>query len=239
LTSRTSGFPTSGNGASSFHLWWVDAPAGDSVEVSITVEWEPEVDKLCFWALQASFADSNGRRVGGAHLGLQWNPRFPRSRAANWGGYDANGQVLRGTESRFPSAPRDRNTRDYPWEPGREYRLRIVLAEPGWWSGQIAGPGEDFVEIRRLEAGGELLEAPVVWSEIFTRCDDRAVAACWRDPTVERAGSVWHPQSYLVNYQAIDRGGCSNTTVVPAAAGVVQITNSPRLVAQGEHVPVV
>jgi hypothetical protein len=152
MAERTSGYPTSGNGASSFHLWWDPAPVCSAVEVTLTVEWEPPVDRLCFWALQASFSDGT-RRTGGAHLGLQWNPRYPGWRAVNWGGYSAAGSILDGTVSPLPSAPNDRNTRNYPWEPGAAYRLRIEPAEPGWWAGVITDPDGNRTEVRQSGRG--------------------------------------------------------------------------------------
>ena len=235
---RTTGRPPSGNGASSFHLWWDPAPVSRAVEVTLTVEWEPPVERLCFFALQASFSDGT-RRTGGAHLGLQWNPRYPRWRAVNWGGYHSGGSILEGTVSPLPSAPNDRNTRDYSWEPGEPYRLRIEPAGSGWWSGVVTGPDGVPIEVRRLAGGGDRLEAPVVWSEIFARCDDPSVGVRWSDPSM-LVGDTWvKPERYRVNYQAYDKGGCSNTTVLGTPAGVMQITSTERLVEQGAVVPVV
>jgi hypothetical protein len=237
MAERTSGYPTSGNGASSFHLWWDPAPVCSAVEVTLTVEWEPPVDRLCFWALQASFSDGT-RRTGGAHLGLQWNPRYPGWRAVNWGGYSAAGSILDGTVSPLPSAPNDRNTRNYPWEPGAAYRLRIEPAEPGWWAGVITDPDGVRTEVRQLAGGGDRLEAPAVWSELFARCDDASVAVTWSDPVME-VGAMWgRPERYRVNYQAVENGGCSNTTVLAVDGGVMQISSTERLVDQDDTVPV-
>jgi hypothetical protein len=233
---RTSGPPTSGNGASSFHLWWDPAPPSTVVEVSLTVEWQPPVDRLCFWALQASFSDGRNR-TGGAHLGLQWNPRYPGRAAVNWGGYSAAGAILKGTTSPLPSTPNDPNTRDYPWKPGLAYRLRIEAAEPGWWAGVVIDPAGQRTEVRRLAGGGDRLEAPVVWSEIFARCDDRSVAVKWSDPAM-LVGELWgRPERYRVNYQSEEHGGCSNTTVLQGDDGVLQVTSTERLVQQGAMVP--
>ena len=86
------GRPRSGNGASSFHLFW-DVPPGPWVEAAATlvVADPPTVPKLYFWALQVSFED-RGRGGGGAHLGLQWHAQHPGNTAVNWGGYGTNGQ---------------------------------------------------------------------------------------------------------------------------------------------------
>jgi len=233
---RERGFPTSSNGASSFHLWWQDVPVCAAVEVSLCVDFDPPVDRLCFWALQASFTD--GRvRTGGAHLGLQWNPRYPGFRAVNWGGYHEGGGILDGTESPLRSTPNDRNTRDLWWEPGTVYRLRIEPAEPGWWSGKIEDDRRNVVEVRRLHGGGSRLATPAVWSEVFARCDDPQVAVTWSAPAFE-VGGVRHPvTAYRVNYQDVRRGGCSNTTSRPIDGGVRQITNTERIIPQGALIP--
>ena len=138
-----------------------------SVSVVLEVLTPPEVDRLAFFALQASFISGN-RHCGGAHTGLQWNPRHPRNRAVNWGGYDRGGTVLAGTRSRLPSAPDDPNTRDFAWEPGARYRLTIGPRSAGTagtprWPARLAGldTGEDLV-VRELICEGGHLGAPVV-----------------------------------------------------------------------------
>lgn len=234
---REQGFPTSGNGASSFHLWWQNTPTCDAVEVSITVDQEPQVDRLCFWALQVSFTDGRSR-TGGAHIGLQWNPRYPRFRAVNWGGYHAGGGILSGTESPLRSTPGDPNTRDLWWEPGTTYRMRVAPAEPGWWSGTIEDERGNNIEIRRLNGGGNRLQAPAVWSEIFARCDDPSVSVTWSAPRLAVAGRFESPSHYQVNYQDVARGGCTNTTSLVADGGVRQLTNTKRVTPQGAVIPV-
>ena len=55
---RTTGLPTSGNGASSFHLWWApDPPPLRSAHAVLEVRAAPRVARLYFWALQVTFAD--------------------------------------------------------------------------------------------------------------------------------------------------------------------------------------
>ncbi|MCX6523597.1 MAG: hypothetical protein NTX58_02345, partial [Actinobacteria bacterium] len=75
---RVAGLPTSSNRASSFHLSWQLPSEEDSPITAVAVTLEilepPSVERLYFWALQADFADENGRHGGGAHLGLQWHP---------------------------------------------------------------------------------------------------------------------------------------------------------------------
>jgi hypothetical protein len=225
---RVRGFPTSSNGASSFHLEWQDVPVCMAVEVTLTVETLPTVNRLFFWALQASFTDGR-RRTGGAHLGLQWNPKYPDGRAVNWGGYHEGGPVLDGTESPLRSSTGDRNTRDLWWEPGRAYRLRIEPAAPEWWAGTIEDDHGNVVEVRRLHGGGTHLERPVVWSEVFARCDDPSVSVRWSDPIYEVDGVRTSPSRYRVNYQPVSRGGCTNTTSLVVEGGVRQVTNCERI----------
>ncbi|HEX2700587.1 MAG TPA: hypothetical protein VHM89_10345 [Acidimicrobiales bacterium] len=238
---RTTGRPTSANGASSFHLTWVLGPAPALVEVSAVLEVlvPPAVDSLYFWALQVGFADGAGDR-GAAHVGLQWNARHRAGRAVNWGGYAPGGGLLAGTASALPSTPDDPNTRDYPWQPNRPYRLRVSPspALPGHWQGEVTdlATGEATV-IRHLETGGDTLTAPVVWSEVFARCDDPSVSVRWSGLEARTvAGEQITPRGLSVNYQARAVGGCDNTTVRIDGQGVVQTTNAERTVAGGRTI---
>lgn len=228
---RTTGYPPSANGASSFHLRWGGLPAGAHlVEVAATFEVVegPSVPELYFWALQASFAGPARPRVGAAHLGLQWFPPHPGSTAVNWGGYDdATGAVLDGTTSALPSAVGNPNTRDFAWRPGHPYRLAIGPgARPGWWRGSVDG-----VAVRELHGGGDRLADPMVWAEVFARCDHPPATVRWSDFRARTAGGeVLQPDRVTVTYQAAADGGCDNTTVAPAGPGaVVQTTGTERL----------
>ena len=237
---RTTGEPPSGNGASSFHLWWEPTPPpADEIAVTLTVDDEPEHDRLVFWALQVEFR-SGFRNVGGAHIGLQWNRRHARSRAVNWGGYDGAGRVLAGSGSGLPSTPGDPNTRDFSWEPGRPYRLTVRPGSaPGRWLGVVTDiTVGSHVEVRELFAGGESLGRPVVWSEVFARCEGPSVTATWSDPVTIGSLGRLVPRAYRVSYQSEAAGGCSNTTVVPEAGGVRQITSVTRTTPHGSLVPV-
>ena len=72
------------------HLYWNVAPTEATVvEASVVLEVInlPQVAATYFWALQASFTDADGTNQGAGHLGLQWYPPHPHSRAVNWGGY--------------------------------------------------------------------------------------------------------------------------------------------------------
>jgi hypothetical protein len=231
---RASGLPRSANGASSFHLRWGGLPA-PLVEVSAVLEVvaAPAVPRLYFWALQAGFPGG-----GAGHLGLQWYPAHPGSTAVNWGGYDPSGRVLDGTTSALPSATGNPNTRDLAWEAARPYRLAIAAGERGW-RGSVTDltTGEDVV-VRELLAPGPHLSDPMVWSEVFARCDDPPVAVRWSGFAATASnGSVVRPDRLTVSYQRHADGGCDNTTVRRDGDGVVQVTNAPRDVPHGAVLP--
>lgn len=226
---RTSGLPTSTNGASSFHLEWLwDGPAPPLVEAgaTLTVLERPTVDRLHFWALQASFVEGSGlgRRLGGGHTGLQHHPRHPGGTAVNWGGYGADGRELDGSTSALPSALANPNTRDLAWEAGRPYRLSIHRGVQGW------AASVDDVAIRDLHVGGHHLASLMVWSEVFAACDDPSSAVRWSDLSgVTADGAVVRPWAVRTRYQSVGEGGCSNTSSDPDdAGGIVQRTNVPR-----------
>lgn len=226
--------------ASSFHLWWelpTDAPL---VEVAATLEvvTPPAVDRLYFWALQVSFADG-AQRLGGGHIGLQWNPRHPGHGAVNWGGYRAQtrgGEILDGSVSKLPSARGDRNTRDFPWQPGRPYRLRVaaVPGQAGAWRGTVTDMATlTETTVRDLYGGGTGLVAPVVWSEVFAGCDAPSVTVRWsRLEAITADGEVLAPPSVRVNYQPEEHGGCPNTNVTADGPGILQTTTTPRTTPQ-------
>jgi len=235
---RTHGFPPSGNGASSFHLGWRLPPdVGHLVSASVTLEvlTPPAVDHLYFWALQVAFPGA-----GAAHLGLQWNQRHPGFGAVNWGGYGADGSLLAGTESPLPSTPADPNTRDYPWQPGRPYKLGVHRTDEGAWRGGVTDLATgDPTTVRDLSAGAPYLGDPMVWSEVFARCDDPPVTVRWSEfEVVSDGGDRFAPAALVVNYQSHVEGGCANTTsVLDDRGGVLQITSTERTTPQGAALP--
>jgi hypothetical protein len=244
---RTVGEPKSANGASSLHLAW-EIPQVPLIEVSAVLEilQPPVVRRLFFWALQVSFATDRTLR-GGAHIGLQWNPRFPGCTVANWGGYAPGdvGGLLKGSASPLPSARSDPNTRDYDWQPGRRYRLRVAPSPEASpvvhaWRGTITDvESERESVVRDLHTEGAFLAAPVVWTEAFARCEQPGVAARWSDlRAVDSAGTVIRPARVRVNYQSRADGGCDNTTVIPDELGIVQATGVQRQMPQGALLPV-
>jgi hypothetical protein len=223
---RVSGRPPSTNGASSIHLLW-DVPTREElVEASVTlvVPAVPSVSRLYFWALQVSFPGG-----AGAHLGLQWAADPPRGlRHVNWGGYDTSGAELSGGASKLPSSFGNPNTRDFDWEPGRAYRLRISRAVGGW-----AGWVDDMM-VRCLDAPGETLQDPMVWSEVFADCDHPAVSVHWSGlEVVTRSGRHVSVNSVVASYQSRQEGGCDNTTSEADGHAFVQRTNVVRTTPKG------
>jgi hypothetical protein len=125
------------------------------------------------------------------------------------------------------------NTRDFTWEPGRPYRLTIRRGTEGW-AGLVDG-----TELRQLHAGGDRLLSPMVWSEVFARCDDPCASVRWSDfELLTMSGARTSPSAVRVNYQAHAEGGCGNTTVLSDGDGFLQITNAERLTPQGTRLPV-
>lgn len=212
------------------------------VEATLEVVTPPTVKRLYFWALQVSFA-AGPRLQGGAHLGLQWNPRYPGATAVNFGGYgpaEGGARVLEGSTSELPGPRRDPNTREYPWELGRLYRLSITPA-PGapegirGWRGVVedveAGTRQP---VRDLYTRGEYLHSPMVWTESFARCEHPSVVVRWSGlRAVSAAGEKLRPQHVRVNYQSRAEGGCDNTTVGCDELGVLQVTAEQRDLPQG------
>lgn len=240
---RTVGDPTSSNRASSFHLWWDVTTREKLIGASVILEIieEPQVPRLHFWALQASFADPGG---GGAHLGLQFHPEYPASRAVNWGGYApaAEGGQLQGSVSLLPSTLRNDNTRDFPWQGGRTYRLVIARSSTpapreGFqaWSGAVIDlESGERTHVRDLYSRGRYLTAPVVWTESFARCDHPSVAVRWSDLTVvAEDGGTSVIDAVSANYQTKQAGGCDNTNATVDDVGWVQRTNTERTAAPG------
>ena len=210
------------------HVWWEHA-AGRTTTVAATLEVlePPTVDRLYFWALQATFVDDHRRPVGTAHLGLQWYPAHPGGTAVNWGGYRPHGagelDDLR--PSALPSATGNPNTRDLAWRPRTPYRLTIDVDGTGSVTDLATST---TTVVRRLDLlGGAHLTDPVVWSEVFARCDDPTTAIRWSD--LHPAPAALH-----ATYQSFDDGGCTNTdTSVDEHGSIVQRTNTRRTTPEG------
>jgi hypothetical protein len=244
----TTGTPPSGNGASSLHLAWVvDPPPARrswvAAEAVLEVLVAPRVRALSFWALQASFLDQ-GRSAGAGHLGLQWHAGHPGSTAVNWGGYSAGGGELEGSTSVLPSAMGNVNTRDFHWDTGVAYRLRISRAggAPGGrraWRGEVTNlDTAETTVVRELWANGTSLGDAIVWSEVFARCDDPSASVRWSALTMEDDGGGRTTASRVrVNYQSLAEGGCVTTDSSVDGRGVVQSTGTTRRTPQGDVLP--
>ncbi|MGH8948679.1 MAG: hypothetical protein ACRDXF_07445 [Acidimicrobiia bacterium] len=215
----------------SFHLYWDLVSPAREVAVTIEVLEPPSVDRLYFWALQASFHDRFGPR-GAGHLGLQWNPRFPQHTAVNWGGYDIEGPVLPGSGSSLSSAPGDPNTRDFPWLPRRRYRLRIFSSPDIGWRGEVTDVETGVATVvRDLHVGGDHLGRVMMWSELFCQCSDPRSVVGWSEPAaIGLNEEALVPNGLRVNYQA---DGCLNTNVYTDGHRVCQATGSERVTSQG------
>ena len=228
-----------------FHLWWGPIalePGEFIVECAVTLRIleAPSTPTLTFWALQATFVDPAGASMGAAHLGLQWNPRHPDQRAANWGGYRKTHDVtsiLDGTGSPLPSAPDDRNTRDYPWRVGAPYRLRIARGGQGW-AGWITDIERDHaVLVRELHAGGDRLEHLVMWTELFSDPDDPAFSADWYEPrVVTSTGRETGPDIVRVSYPPHEVWGRLDASAEDGS--VVQAVGVPRLTPPNAVLPI-
>lgn len=239
---RTTGPPTSSNGASSMHLIW-PAPSAAVHQVSVEVEvaGAPQADHLYFWALQTGFARSGGASLGAGHVGLQWHPSYPGNGAINWGGYRTGGGELSGSALAVPSALNNVNTGNYGWSPGRRYRITVGpwIAPEGDGDGEWPAAVTDLasgerLEIRRLFAGGPELVNISMWSEVFAHCDDPSVTVRWSAPTwVFADGTLGWPSRMRVNYQSWADGGCDNTNCAVTDGAFTQTTNADRVTPLG------
>ena len=238
---RVSGYPTSSNRASSFHLHWLPRAELQSLAVNITIPQNPVSTDLYFWALQASFAGPEGTS-GGAHLGLQWHRQYPGGTAVNWGGYDSTGSILEGSDSDLPSPIGNPHTRAYPWRQGSSYRLSIGGDEelgPGWWRGAITdlATGEER-SVRSLRSPGDRLVGAMTWTEAFCRCDAEPMAVIWSNPGgITTEGVEFRAEFCSTTYQAESDGGCSNTDSRSLPFGIAQITGVSRTNPAGTLLP--
>ena len=225
-----------GHFASSFHLFWQLPPHEPMREVSATFELldEPAHDRLYFWALQAGFADAGGAH-GGAHFGFQWHPEYPGMRAVCWGGYANVGGELDGGPTTFPSIDGNTNVCMYRWTTGQRWTWRIRrVGDGGVWRAEFDDPNTgQTVPIRDLWCRGDRLVDPMVWSEVFARCDAQGVRVRWTDFAARTDTNTISPVAVSVNYQSYADGGCTNTNVFAEDLGIVQATNTERVTPQG------
>ncbi len=223
----------------------------------------PSVPALYFWALQVDFADGRGVWGGGhtglqwnrrytGGTAVNWGGYASR---------ELGGGVLEGSTSDLSGFADDPNTLTYPWRPGHGYRFRVYRSPefPGAWRADVTdtrsekvtvirdlfpGTRRDQGFLRRLfsseggssdpPGGDGYLTRPIVWSEVFAECDAPSVSVRWSDlRAVDETGAAFRPEAVSVNYQSASEGGCPNTSVAADDTGIVQITNTPRIIEQG------
>ena len=239
---RLTGPPTSSNRASSFHARWELPPVQlRAVSIVLEIVSGPSQPSLYFWALQASFRQG-ATPLGAGHIGLQHHPSHPGSGAVNWGGYhdrSRGGGELDGSISALPSALGNPNTFDYPWQPGRPYRLEINSHAPGHWQGSITDLASDVrTVVRELYVDADHLVSPMVWSEVFADCDAPPVVIRWSSPSaVSTAGQFVTPAAVSLSYQSERNGGCSNTSTTIEDGWLVQRTSTERVSGHGARLP--
>jgi hypothetical protein len=79
------------------------------------------------------------------------------------------------------------------------------------------------------------LTGPVVWSEVFARCDDPATEARWSElEAVDMSGRKLRASSVRLTYQSHADGGCANTETRAGPGYFAQLTGleAPRSPAQ-------
>ena len=229
---RLAGPPPSGNGASSFHLWWILPSAGPFREVTAVFEVTraPAVARLYFWALQVSFVEA-GRELGAGHTGLQWHPSAPAG-AVNWGGYHSGGTppggdgTLPGTGSALPPVDGGPHTRHFAWSPGRKYQFRVWSPAAGAWRSEVTDLDRGVTTvIRDLLVDAHALASPLVWSEVFAACDDPPTEVRWSQlQALDATGVIYTATSARLTYQSFADGGCSNTETYADGQCFVQVT---------------
>ena len=101
----------------------------------------------------------------------------------------------------------------------------------------MAGGG--VVVIRELDGPGDTLSAPVMWAEVFARCDDPPVTVRWSDlAAVTAGGATVRPATVRTNYQSARDGGCDNGTIAPDGNGFLLQTSVARGTPGGIDLPV-
>lgn len=182
------------------------------MSASLVVVQPPVVRDLFFWALQVTFDDGSG-----AHVGLQ--RLSDGSHAANWGGYVPDGRM----ELEGRPGP---NTQRFDWVVGRSYELRVAPSGPGLWRGVVEGEDGSTWSRELVVPGTSSLRSPMVWSEVFARCDHPSTRVRWSSLRADDADV----QRVRTSYQA---NGCANTNSFADGDGFVQATGTRRVVGAG------
>jgi hypothetical protein len=107
------------------------------------------------------------------------------------------------------------------------YQLRVWSPSAGVWRSSVvdATRAEEPTVIRDLLVPAATLASPVVWAEVFARCDDQATEARWTSlEAVDGDGTVHRVTEVNVTYQSESAGGCSNTEAAVDGDAFVQRT---------------
>ena len=215
--------------ASSFHAGWTTDFDTDGLVKEVLVDLrilkEPTVTDIYFWALQASFYGATGLLdpLAGCPTPLQWTEDHPDSKAVHFGVYDELDDILTGTESSFPSAPANDNTRGYGWVLGEVYTFRIWISGTDLVAASING---DL--IRQLDVPGVTwLHAYAMWSEVFAECSAPGVVCSWSNfRVIDDTDAEFTEDTFDLTYQVTD--GCPNTDTYEYGNSVRQETNTTR-----------
>ncbi len=227
----------------------------------------PSVSALYFWALQVDFADSRGLWGGGhtGLQWNRRYPGGTAVNWGGYASQERGGAVLPGSVSMLPGFDDDPNTVAYAWSFGRQYRLRVHRSPDvlgAWraeitdvdfsrasvvrdiWSRSTSKPGIISRLFSRGAAAADagepgFLVRPMVWSEVFAECGAPSVTVRWSSlQAIDDGGRVWRPETVSVNYQPVRDGGCANTdSKADSSGGLLQVTNTPRIVPQGAVIP--
>ena len=130
----------------------------------------------------------------------------------NFGGYgpaEGGTRMLEGTTSELPGRRNQPNTREFAWQLGHRYRL-VIAPAPGApegiraWRGTVDDiDGGGVQVVRDLYTRGEYLHSPMVWSEVFARCEHPSVVVRWSDLRATAAsGEELRPQTVRVELPA-------------------------------------
>ena len=167
--------------------------------------------------------------------------------------------MLDGSVSALPSSLGNPHTRDFDWRAGHRYRLSIALAPPAdqpgggrtAWRGTITdlGTGQrrtgtatgggagGVTVVRDLLARGDRLTQPMVWAEVFARCEHPSAEVRWSGlEGITADGEVVRPAAVSVNYQTHADGGCANTSSWLEGDELVQRTATARTTPGGARI---
>jgi hypothetical protein len=236
---RTSGLPTSSNGASSAIIA-VPPIVASEVSATIQVITVPTTANVEFWALQVDYIDDFGTSIAVVHTGLQYHPSYPGNRAVNYGGYvSATGvEVVGPTSPALTSTTGSLNTYDYLWVVGRSYRFRCYSPISGIWRATVTDLTTSTTTILRdlpIPAATKVRGA-ILFAEDFVDCSI-GTEARFSNVTFGGGATAQSPNVGVVNYQDYVDGGCTNTNVTVQSGVLSVVTGTARTNADGTTFP--